>query len=64
MLLFQYIYMENGIHGKWQLPFVCCKQKTEAANFRLFSANRKPKQQTYVCFLQTESESLVSLIGV
>jgi hypothetical protein len=26
-----------------KLPFVCCKQKTETANFRLFSANGKRK---------------------
>jgi hypothetical protein len=29
--------------GKQQLPFVCCKQKSETANFRLFSANGKWK---------------------
>jgi hypothetical protein len=30
---------ENGTNGKWQSPFVCCKWKTETANFRLFAAN-------------------------
>ncbi len=29
----------NGTNGKWQLLFVCCKLKTETANFRLFAAN-------------------------
>jgi hypothetical protein len=35
--------MENGTYGKQQLPFVCCKRKTEAASFRLFSVNGKRK---------------------
>jgi hypothetical protein len=35
--------MENGINGKQQLPFICCKWKTETANFPLFSANGKQK---------------------
>jgi hypothetical protein len=37
----KYIETENGTNRKLQLPFVCCKQKTEMANFCLFSANRK-----------------------
>jgi hypothetical protein len=42
MLPFQYIYTENVVDEKQQHPFVCCKQKTEMANF---------------CFLlQTETE--------
>jgi hypothetical protein len=38
-----YKYMEKGTNGKWQLPTVCCKRKTELANFRLFAANRNGK---------------------
>jgi hypothetical protein len=38
-----YIYAENGTNGKRQLPFVCCKRKTETTNFRLFSANGNRK---------------------
>jgi hypothetical protein len=30
---------ENGTHGKRQLPFVCCKRKTETAYFHLFAGN-------------------------
>jgi hypothetical protein len=37
------IYTETGTIGKWQLPIVCCKRKTETANFRLVSANGKRK---------------------
>ncbi len=45
MLPFQYtyIYLENGINGKTKLLFVCCKCKTETANFRLFSVKGKLK---------------------
>ncbi len=42
------MYMENKTIGKWQLPFVCCKQKKETANFHLFSASGKWKSE--VCF--------------
>ncbi len=35
--------MENGTNKKRQLLFVCCKRKTETANFYLFSANEKRK---------------------
>jgi hypothetical protein len=31
--------MENGANEKQQFTFVCCKQKTEKANFQLFAAN-------------------------
>ncbi len=34
-----YIYTENGTNRKHQDPFVCCKWKTERADFRLFPAN-------------------------
>jgi hypothetical protein len=34
---------ENGTNGKWQHPFVCCRRKTETANFRLFAANGNGK---------------------
>ncbi len=34
---------ENGTDGKRQLPFVCCKRKTETANFCLFAANGNGK---------------------
>jgi hypothetical protein len=34
---------ENENNGKQQFPFVCCKQKTETANFRFFTANGKSK---------------------
>ncbi len=37
--------MENGTNGKWQLPFVCCKQKTEITNFNIFPANGNGKQK-------------------
>jgi hypothetical protein len=37
--------MENGIDGERQLPFVCCKQKTETANFRSFARNGNEKQK-------------------
>jgi hypothetical protein len=49
---FIYVYLENRIMGKWQLPFV-------------FAANEKLKRQTFVCFLQTEMEnwSAFSLVG-
>ncbi len=43
MLPFQYIYTKNGTNGQWQVPFVCCKQKTETLNFRLFYVNVKWK---------------------
>jgi hypothetical protein len=57
--------MENGTNGKWQLLFVCCKWKKETASFRLFAANRKRKQHTSMCLLQTEMEngSMFSLVG-
>jgi hypothetical protein len=44
-----YIY-KNRTNGKWQFPFVCCKQG---------------KQQTSVCFLQKEmeNENLFSLVS-
>ncbi len=32
-----YLYKENGNNEKWQLLFVCCKWKTETANFHLFA---------------------------
>ncbi len=35
--------MVNGTNGKWQLLFVCCKRKTETANFHLFAENEKQK---------------------
>jgi hypothetical protein len=39
----------NSANGKWnkrkkQLLFVCCKRKTEKANFRLPAANGNGKQ--------------------
>jgi hypothetical protein len=37
--------VEKGIDGKRRLPFVCCKQKTETANFHLFVANGKGKRK-------------------
>jgi hypothetical protein len=36
---------ENRTNGKQQLLFVCCKRKTETANFRLFAANRNGKRK-------------------
>jgi hypothetical protein len=39
------IYTENRTSGKWQFPFVCCKWKTEMANFRLFAANGNGKRK-------------------
>ncbi len=32
--------MENRTNRKQQLPFVCCKWKTEMANFLVFAADR------------------------
>jgi hypothetical protein len=37
--------MENGTNTKRQLPYVCCEQKTETANFRLFAANGNGKRK-------------------
>jgi hypothetical protein len=34
-------------HPKWQLSFVCCKWKTETANFRLFAANGTRKRKFF-----------------
>ncbi len=45
MLPFQYIYTENWTMRKWQLPFVCCKPKTEMADFHLFPANGSGKRK-------------------
>ncbi len=50
MLLFQYVYI-------WTMEL------KENGNFCLFAANGKRKQQTSVCFLQTENGSLFSLIA-
>jgi hypothetical protein len=36
--------MVNGTNEKLQL-FLCCKQKTETANFRLFAANGNGKRR-------------------
>ncbi len=38
-----YVYKENRTNGKQQLPFVCCKRKTETANFPLFAAKGNGK---------------------
>jgi hypothetical protein len=38
---------------KWQLPYVCCKQKTETANFRLFDAKGNGKQKIVFLGRQT-----------
>jgi hypothetical protein len=35
-------------YGKRQFPFVCCKWKTETANFRLFAANGNEKWKFYL----------------
>ncbi len=40
-----YRYIKNGANERWQLLFICCKQTTETANFRLFAANGKRKQK-------------------
>ncbi len=36
---------EIETNGKQQLPFVCCKRKTEMANFCLFAANENGKRK-------------------
>jgi hypothetical protein len=36
---------ENGTKRKWRLQFVCCKLKTEMANFRVFAENRNGRQK-------------------
>jgi hypothetical protein len=36
---------KNRTNRKQHFRFICCKQKTEVANFRLFAANRKGKQK-------------------
>ncbi len=38
-----YIYMENRTNRKRNFPFVCCKWKTETANFCLFAAYGRRK---------------------
>jgi hypothetical protein len=45
--------MENGTNGKQQLPFVCCKEKTESANLRLFAANGSGKRKFVFLSRQT-----------
>ncbi len=42
--------MENKTIGKWQLPFVCCKQKKETANFHLFFFKRKMEIRSLFSF--------------
>jgi hypothetical protein len=37
--VYVHLQVENGTNGKRQIPFICCKQKTETANFRLLAAN-------------------------
>ncbi len=44
---------ENGTNGKWKLPTVCCKQKTEMANFCSFAANRNGKRKFLLVGLKT-----------
>ncbi len=39
------IYKENETNRKWQLPFVCCKQKTEITNFNMYPAKENGKQK-------------------
>jgi hypothetical protein len=39
------LQMENGTNAKRQLPYVCCEQKMEIANFRLFAANGNGKRK-------------------
>jgi hypothetical protein len=34
---------ENGTNGRWQVPFVFCKRKTETANFGFVTANGNGK---------------------
>jgi hypothetical protein len=41
-------YTQNGTNGKYgkrQFLIVCCKQKAETANFRLFAANENRKRK-------------------
>ncbi len=42
------IYTENRTNGKLQLPFVCCKRKTETANFRLYCTANGNRKRNFV----------------
>jgi hypothetical protein len=45
--------LENGTDGKWQLPFVCCKRKTEAENLPFFDANGNGNRKFVFIGLET-----------
>jgi hypothetical protein len=57
-----YIYTAIGTNGNRQLPFVCCKRKTEKANFLWFSANGKQKAE--VCFPWSANDERQSTFAV
>jgi hypothetical protein len=58
-----YIYIyENGMDAKRQFPFVCCKQKTELANFLLFAANENGKRK--FVFIGSANKKRYSMIAV
>jgi hypothetical protein len=58
-----YIQIETATYNRKQnyrkmtISVCCCKWKMETANFSLFAANGKWKQQTSVCLLQMEKEN-------
>jgi DNA polymerase/3'-5' exonuclease PolX len=37
--------MENGTNKKQQFSFICCKRKTETANFHMFAGNKNGKRK-------------------